>query len=280
VTLSFPSGGVVARIEARAGDRVRRGQVLAVLDAAPARAQLDGARSTLEKADRDFQRAQALEGTALARQQREDATTGLQIARANVEAAEFAVRRSAIVAPADGVVISRFTDPNQTVAPGAPVLRLSTDSSWELEIAVPAADALRIEPGLPAAVHLAAYGDATFAGQVVRKAGGAGGLGTWLVTVALENPELPLASGLVGSADLRPTSPELPVVPLTALAEVDGSRGVVYTVADGVAKRVPVELAFFADDRVALASPLPADEVVDVGTAFVRDGVPVAVVSR
>lgn len=278
VTLSFPAGGVVRSVEVETGDRVERGQRVAVLDATPSLARLQGARSAAEKAARDFERATALEGTALSRQQREDAATGLEIAQANLSAAEFEVRHSALVAPADGVVLGRFADPDQTVGAGTPVVRLATDSPWEMEITVPAADALRVEPGLPATVHLAVYGDVPFAGHVVRRAGGAGGLGTWRVTIALDPTDRPLASGLVGGAELAPESEPVPVVPLSALAEGDGSRGAVYTVdPEGLARRVPVRVAFFSDDQVALVPPVQVGEVIDLGTAFVRDGVPVTV---
>jgi hypothetical protein len=90
--------------------------------------------------------------------------------------------------------------------------------------------------------------------------------------VAVDPTDQVLASGLVGSADLAPPSEIAPVVPLAALAEVDGSRGAVYTVQDGVARRVAVSIAFFADDRVALEPPVDAGRVVDVGIALVRDG--------
>lgn len=275
-TLSFPSGGVVARILVDAGDRVQRGQLLAVLDAAAARARLESARSATEKAERDLSRASALEGSALARQQREDAATGLDVARANLDAAEFEVRRSVIVAPADGLVLSRYAEPDQTVGPGAPVLRLATDSAWELEIAVPAADALRIEPGEPATVRLTAYPGQRFEGSVARKAGGATVLGSFSVWIALAETSVPLASGLLGGADLAPETAEHPVVPISALAEVDGSDAAVYLFEEGVAKRVPVRIAWLDSGKVALASPsVLSGEVITEGTTFVRDGAPV-----
>jgi hypothetical protein len=67
----------------------------------------------------------------------------------------------------------------------------------------------------------------------------------------------------------------LPVVPLSALTEVDGARAAVYTVQDGVARRVPVEIAWLVGDEVALGSPSDLSEVITVGTTFVRDGAPV-----
>jgi multidrug efflux system membrane fusion protein len=275
VTLSFPSGGVVSRIVVEAGDRVQRGQLLAVLDATAARARLEGARSSAEKAERDFARASALEGTALARQNREDATTGLEVARATLQAAEFEVRRSVLVAPGDGVVLSRHAEPEQTVAPGTPVLRLATDHAWEVEISLPAAQALRVQPGEPATVRLAAYPGRTFEGRVARRAGGATRLGSWSVWVTLDPVDVPLASGLVAAADLAPATPPLPVVPLSALTEVDGTQAAVYTVQDGLARRVPVEIVWLVGDEVALASPADLSEVITVGTTFVRDGAPV-----
>jgi RND family efflux transporter MFP subunit len=274
VTLSFPSGGVVSRITVEAGDRVERGQLLATLDATASRARLEGARSAAEKAERDFERASALEGT-VSRQLREDATTGLEVARATLRAAEFEVRRSGLVAPGDGLVLSRHAEPEQTVAPGAPVLRLATDDAWEMEISVPAAQALRIGPGEPATVRLLAYPDQSFEGIVARRAGGTT-TGSWSVWITLDPTEVPLASGLVGGADLAPATPPLPVVPLSALTEVDGSSAAVYTVEDGVARRVPVQIAWLVGDEVALSGATDLQSVITVGTSFVRDGAPVS----
>ena len=277
VTLSFAGGGILARIEVDAGDRVMAGQVLAELDAAPAKARLTGAYSAFEKAKRDVARATELEGAGVSRQQREDATTGLQMAAAAVNAASFEVRRSSLIAPADGVVLERFADPNQTVGPGSPVLRLGTDSAWELEVEVSQLDGLLIDPGLEATVSLAAYPGESFPAIGVRRAGGASGLGTFGVTIALEPTSRTLASGLVGAADMVPLTSENPTVPLSALVEVNGNDAAVYTVEGGIARRVPVEIVGFDGDLVALRGPLTIETVIASGTPFVRDGAPVLV---
>lgn len=276
VVLSFPFGGVVDRIEVRAGDAVRRGQILAVLDADPARARLAQATSAHDKALRDSARVAALDAT-VPRQVVEDAATGLQIAEATLRAAEFEVRRSVLVAPADGVVLGRFAEPDQTVGAGMPVVRVATAGGFELVGTVPAADALRVAPGTAASVSLAAFPGRTFAGEVVERTGGAGGLGTFGVTVALADPDVELKSGLLGSFDLRPPGQVHRVVPLSAVAEADGAAAVVYAVEDGVARRVPVEIALVDGDRVALRGAEDLERVVAVGTAFVRDGAAVVV---
>ncbi|MCB9689076.1 MAG: efflux RND transporter periplasmic adaptor subunit [Alphaproteobacteria bacterium] len=276
--LSFPFGGVASDVRVVRGQQVRRGEVLAVLDASAARAQLVAARSALAKAERDATRAEALEGTALSVAQRQDALTGLEVARANVDAASFQARRSALVAPADGVVVDVWVDEDQTVGAGQPVVSFAGVDGYEVELVLPAADALLVDVGTEATARIGALGR-TVTGRVTERAGGAGPLGGFTVVVALDAEGGPLAPGLVASVDLRPTGEPLATVPVEALAEADGDEGAVYVVEDGTAHRVPVTVAFLADPLVALRSAPPAGtEIVVSGVAFVTDGA--SVVSR
>lgn len=276
-TLSFPFGGVVARVDAVRGQRVRRGQRLAVLDAASAQAQLSAATSALEKAERDAARARVLEGTALSTAQQQDAVTGLRIAEANLQSARFQARRSALVAPADGVVVDVFVTADQTAAPGQPAITFAPDGGLEVELVLPAADALRIEPGDAATVAVGAA-DRTLGGHVIERAGGAGTLGGITAVVALDGDVAGLVPGLVASVDLRPAPRPLRTLPVGALAEADGDEAVVYVVSEGAAHRTPVQLAFWDGETVALREgPPEGTEVVVAGLPFVTDGAAVVV---
>jgi RND family efflux transporter MFP subunit len=273
VALAYPFPGIAADVRVRRGQVVHAGQVLAILDAAPARAQLEVAQQALEKAERDATRARALEGTALSESQRQDAVTGLEIAKANVASASFQARRSTLVAPADGVVVDTKIEEGQTLSAGMPVVWFSGAGGFEVELALPAADALLCPPGTAVEAHFAALG-ASIRGRVSERAGGAGPQGLWSLTVALDPTDLSLASGLVATVDLSPAPAEWPAVPFEALAEADGDDAAVYSVDDaGVAHRVPVRIAFVADDRVALADAPPAGTAIVVaGVPFVTDG--------
>lgn len=274
-TLSFPFGGVVARVDAVRGQRVRRGDVLAVLDAGAARAQLDAAASALEKAERDAGRARALDG-ALSTAQQQDAATGLRIAQANLQAARFQTRRSALVAPSDGLVVDVFVTADQTAAPGAPAIAFAPDGGLEVELVLGSADALRVEPGTAAVVGVRAAGRVV-EGRVLERAGGAGPLGGFTAVVALDDAS-GLAPGLVASVDLRPEPRPWPTVPIEALAEADGDEAVVYVLTDGVVTRAEVAVAFLDGDRVALRSGPPVGSLVVVaGLPFVSDGAAVVV---
>jgi multidrug efflux pump subunit AcrA (membrane-fusion protein) len=152
------------------------------------------------------------------------------------------------------------------------VLALATEGGFELEGSVPAEDALRITHGAEATVHLAAFPGRTFPARVSERAGGADGVGTFRITLALEGSDPALRSGLLGSFDLQAEAGVHRVVPLSALVEADGPEGAVYTVDDGRARRVPVQIAFVDGDRVAVSGADAIDRVVAVGTPFVRDG--------
>lgn len=278
VALAFPLGGVVVDVPVVPGQAVRRGAVIARIDASAVTAQLAVAESALAKAERDAARATALEGTALSPAQREDALTGLEIARANVAAARFPSQRATVVAPADGVIVALRVEEGQTVAPGVPVAFFSGGEGFEVALSLPAADALASPPGTPATVAIAALG-ATLEGRVTERSGGAGPLGLWSLTVALDPTDRPLASGLVATVDLRPAPESLATVPIEALAEADGADAALFTVdASDVARRVPVRIAFLTNDRAALdQAPADGTPVVVAGVPFLTDG---ATVSR
>jgi RND family efflux transporter MFP subunit len=270
-TLSFPFGGVVADVVVSRGQVVHKGELLAVLDAAPARAQLAAATSAAQKAARDAARAEAL-GGAVSTAQQQDARTGLEVAQADLDAARFQARRSVLVAPADGTVLDVFVDDGQTAGAGQPVLRFAGAEGYEVELVLSAADALAAAPGTPAAATIRSAGVA-LPGVVTERAGGAGPLGGFTVVVGLEATDAVLAPGLVATVDLAPAPSVRRTVPIEALAEADGSDGAVYVLDGDHVRRVPVTIAFLAGALVALDDGPPAgSEVVVEGVPFVVDG--------
>lgn len=279
VALSFPFGGVVDDVRVVAGQAVRRGQILAVLDDDAARAQLAAAESGLDKARRDAERATALEGTAVGRQQREDAATGVEVARANVDAAAFQARRQALVAPTDGVIVAVQIDEQAAVGAGMPAI-LFAGGAHQVELSVASVDAVGLAVGDPATVRVDAWPGVAFGGRVIERAGGAGAFGGWRVTVALDAAPRPLASGLVASVDVTPAASRWTTVPLDALAEADGARGAVYTLRDdSTVRRVEVDVAFVQDGTVAVSRGLEdVGLVVTAGLPWLSEGARVRIV--
>src|SRR5438128_12578851 len=121
VTLSFKVGGVVSRIFVDEGRVVRAGDTLAELDLSEIDAAVVRARSAAEKAERDLTRAQRLYGDSVATlEQAQNAETGRDVARAELETATFNRRYAIIVAPAAGVILKRSAEPGELVQAGMP----------------------------------------------------------------------------------------------------------------------------------------------------------------
>lgn len=280
VTLSFKTGGIVARIAADEGQTVRRGQLLATLDPAEIDAQVRRAEQGAARAERDMARARTLYRDSVATlEQLQNASTGAEMARADLSAARFNRRYAAIVAPVDGTILRRHAEAGELVQPGAPVLVLGSAGGTVLRVGLPDRDAVRVRRGDAATVRFDAFPGAAFAGRVAEVAAAATrGTGTYEVEVAVDGGGRALASGLIGRVEIAPASRQaLRLVPIEALLEADDDSATVYTLTpDGRARRRPVRIAFLRGGQAAVSGGLDGvREVVTEGAAYLEDGAPV-----
>ena len=282
VSLSFKIGGVVAQVFVDEGQAVASGQVLATLDLGEIDPAVAGARSAAEKAERDLARLRRLYADSVATlEQVQDAETGRDLARAELERATFNRRHAVITAPASGVILRRQAEAGELVQAGTPILALGSDARGQVVRAGLAdRDAVRIHRGDRAVVRFDAFPGRAFAGRVSEIAAAADPMtGTYRIEVSLATaggPAAGLASGLVGAVEILPAATRaVTLVPAESVLEADGSSGVVFTLAaDGrTARRRAVTLAFLAGDRVAIASGLEgAHAVITDGADHLDDG--------
>lgn len=278
-SLGFRQGGRVAAVHVEAGERVRRGQAVATLDALDVAAQVRQAREARDKAARDAARVRALRAEdAVAAAAAQDAETGLQVAEEALRAAEFAAARTVLAAPEDGHVDARLVEPGEVVGPGQPVLRISgRRRGLVVRAALPERDVLGLAAGRAATVTLPARPGPPIAARVTEVGRLASrGTGTYDVEVALDPAAAPadLPSGLTARVEIAREVAAEAAVPLAAVQEGDGETGVVYALEGDRARRVPVRIAFLAGDRAVVASGLAGvDSVVVEGAPRLGDGV-------
>jgi RND family efflux transporter MFP subunit len=284
-TLSFLNGGYVSALLVEEGAAVHQGQILARLDTTEIDARLRQATEAATKAQRDFDRVAQLSATgALPPAQREDAATVLELAKATLQIAKFARSSSVIVAPTNGRVQRRFAEPGELLGPGAPVLRLaSATRGWVVRVGLRDRDAFALRLGDRATVRLDAYPDHPLAANVTEIGTVASPrTGAIDVELALEEIDLPIASGILAKVEIVPARAErVALVPIAALVRADGERGEVFTLAPGgrSARRVPVKVAFFHGDRLAISGGLDGvSGVITDGAPYLSDGAPVVAV--
>lgn len=177
--------GTISKIFVDFNQKVREGELIALIDttflAASVRdadSNMERARSQLEHATREQRRiatlyeknmasASDLEQTQFALDQ---AKTGLKSAQAALDRARINLRYASIYAPIDGTVISRPVDAGQTVAASfsAPTLFLIANDLSQMQILanVDEGDIGQIKEGQQARFTVQAYPGRSFKGQV------------------------------------------------------------------------------------------------------------------
>ncbi|WP_028081788.1 efflux RND transporter periplasmic adaptor subunit [Solimonas soli] len=285
--LAFKTGGVVRDIAVRAGDSVRRGQVLAEIETTEVGAGVAQARAAYEKAQRDLRRGRALYADdVITREQLDDLGTAEAVARAQFDAAQYNLGHAQIVAPADGVVLRRYVEPRETVAAGQPVLEVAQSGSGHvLKLGLADRDAVRVQLGDAAQIEFDAYPGRRFAARVIELSRAADPRsGAFPVELGLEaqaDGDTPLPSGLVGRATIsvRGSGATRSYVPMAALVEGDQRATTIFTLDGTTAHARKVAVAFLAGERAALEQALPAGtRVVTDGAAYLSDGEAVRVV--
>jgi RND family efflux transporter MFP subunit len=152
----------LTELRVQVGDRVKRGQWLALLaadtlaaDAAAARAGLAEAEANQAEAAANAERARQLQASgAISAQQIQQYTTAEATAkaraaslRAQVKAAEVRLAHTRIVAPDDGVISARSATLGAVVQPGQELFRLIRKERLEWRAEVAASDLARIRAG-------------------------------------------------------------------------------------------------------------------------------------
>lgn len=278
-TLSFKVGGVVEAVRVRAGDRVSKGQLLATLDLAESDAQVALARAGVERARRDAERMQRLHAEHAETQANVDnAKTALAAAEAALRIALFNRTHAMIVAPTDGRILSRNSEPNELIGAGQPVLRFaSNQDGWLFKAGLIDRDARRLSPGDRAVVYFSGFEERTIEAHLHQIAEAADlRTHTLEAEFIIEGEPTELRSGAVGRVVLHKAgkAPRTQV-PLQALLAGDGAEASVCLLeADGkTIRRVRVSIEALLDTAALLRERLPpGTKVVTRGAEYLRDG--------
>jgi len=272
--LGFKTGGILAALFVKEGDRVARGQLLARLDPAEAQAQLRAALALREKAKRDWARADRLvtEG-ALAASARDDAKTALEAAEAGLAVGQEALARMTLAAPAAGTVFQRLAEPGESIGAGNPVLLVDETGSLTVKVGVTDRDLRRLRMGQEALL-LPEDGAPAVKGRITSLAptpDPADGLYATEI-----RPAIPVKGWQPGTLvgvrfDGAIQDPSLRV-PLEALVHRQ-DRDWVFVVQEGRAKLAPVVAGRSEGREIVVKQGLTGGErVVTEGAYFLQDG--------
>ncbi|HET7623413.1 MAG TPA: efflux RND transporter periplasmic adaptor subunit [Gemmatimonadaceae bacterium] len=161
--------GTVRGVRVDRGTPVRRGQIMATIEAAGVRTQAEAARANLALAKQKLEAARTLnEAGAMSDIDFRTAQAAYEAAQAQAAQAEEAEARSTIRAPIDGVVSERAVDGGEAVGMDAPLFTVVNSDTLELSGQIPVDRAAHVKVGAPVAFTLTATPDRELRGRVAR----------------------------------------------------------------------------------------------------------------
>jgi len=216
--MSFRVAGKLIERDVRLGDSVRKGQVIARLDAADAQKQAASAQATLDAAEHrlafakqqlDRDQAQFAQNLVAANQleQTQDAyaaaLAGREEAAAQLVLARNTLQYNSLAADHDGLITSENADTGQVVSAGQAVYGLAWTGDTDVILDAAAGDLDRIAVGQAASVTLSALPGRRFDARVREVAPAADPQSrTFRVKLTLTEPGAAVRFGMTGDAIL------------------------------------------------------------------------------
>lgn len=289
--LAFRVAGKVTEKRVSSGDRVKKGQILAVLDASDYQldsqaktAQLSAARANLQQQETDLKRFRELQAQSFISQAQLDRQqVAVSSARASVEQAQAALSASrnqsgytALIADSDGVISDIVAEPGMVVAAGQTVARLAADGAREVLFQVPenAVDKVRLSKDFK--VTLLANQQERSA--TLRELSGDADpqTRTYAARLSLSGDQADIRLGMTAriQAQTAASGKNSIRLPHTAILDQQGKQ-YVWLIDDksGKVGRKPVSVSSIDSDSALISSGLSGGEkVVTAGVHLLRDG--------
>lgn len=276
--LSAEISGRVAAVHYDIGERVRAGDVIVELESEgrlialeKKRAQLEKALAQLKKSRRDKDKANRLFKDGILSDTEHDSAdldaavsnADVQLARAELRAAEKEYRDTKITAPYDGTIALCPVETGHYVTPGQSLLTLVDLSAVKVLLNVSERDIPKITPACPVSISIDSLPGETFPGTlqtIARMAEDSSR--SFPVEVLVDNADGRILPGMIARVNIRAAQPvKMLTVPRAAVASVHGDT-TVRVMLDGTPVMRVVDLGIILEDRVVIRAGLEQGQQV------------------
>jgi RND family efflux transporter MFP subunit len=288
--------GYIRQMFVDVGDKVKQGQVLAVLEVPELRAQILGAEATIQHSQDSIRRAQseieraesthsaahfyALAKDKEAEAQVDSAKAALAEAQSQLSVSDASNKQLAameaytqITAPFNGVITKRYADTGALIQAGTasntqamPVVQLAEWSKLRLVVPVPESAVSKIHLGSAVQVRVAAL-NRNFQGRVARFADALDQQTRTMQTeIDVENRDGTLVGGMYAETSLTLNEKDGALtVPIQAVRREGSGASVLLVDHDGRIQERQVKLGEEGNDRIEILSGLSEKEQVVIG---------------
>jgi RND family efflux transporter MFP subunit len=295
--LSFEVGGQVKSVAVDIGDRVKKGQVLAVLDPEPFQLEVDAAQAELKKTrdnvtktkseyerqKRIFEQGAGAEKfVEVAEYRYKVAKSAVDFQIAKLDLANRNLRKTKLPSPYDGTIAWRSVQPNEEVKAGEKILEINATGKLEVQLAVPETTIDRIHIDDLATITFPTLPGASVKGRISYIGGAAVKANAFPVKVELIGPDEKVKPGMTAEANLiikdenRKSGYLVPIQALLPSPEPNRGYTFVYDPQTSTVKKTPVLSHGSENKKVIIVEGLKAGDIIAVaGVSFLADGMEV-----
>jgi len=285
------ASGRVGRILKKQGDRVNKGELLAMLDMTSLELMQKQARASMAVAQTSYQNAKLnaermkkmLENKAISQMQFENtqlaldaADTQAKSAKANLDLVDYTAKNAYMKAPFAGIIAAKNMEEGDMINPmmgmGQSILTLMDLSKVKVTVDVPAEEIEKIRIGQKCLVKISSRPGETFSGEVYSKNLAADPLSkTFKVEIKIDNPEMKIKAGVYADISIEYIRKEnIYLLPLTAL--LSGDKEVMVN-ENGIARKRALTVGLKNGSRFEVVAGVRPDELVlTEGNYDLKDG--------
>lgn len=292
--LAFTVGGPLVEMNADAGQRVKKGALLARVDASDYQLRNDADRAAYVTARAQLERnKRLLEMEAVSVQEYEVSEANFIRAQSAYEASAKALADTRLRAPFDGFVEKKYVENYQKVQPGQPVIKLVNPDKLSVWFILPETSVGLTREQIHATVEFDIYRGVRFrarVGEFVDASPGGGGIPVRLIVddSLFDKYSYPVYPGFSVRVNLRTDeeySPGDHVLPLNAVFIDPGTARPsvwLYRPSSSTVSRLPVRLGpLFGRDEVLVTDGLQKGDLIVVdGVNFITEGQEVKVLEN
>lgn len=278
--LAFRIGGKITERKVEVGSIVKKGQVIAKLDASDtslnasaALADVRAAEANRALAQSEVERQRLLVDKKFISQssldkyeaQLKTADARLNQARAQAATTNNQTHYTALIADRDGVIKQIQAEPGQVVAPGQVIAQIIDTQHIEVQVAVPESRMANLKVGDIVEINLWADRTKDYTGKV-REIAPAANSATraFDVRITMLDADETVKLGMTTGVDFEKNAVKEIIIPTAALTQVNGKTGVWTISKDGIANPKEVTAGQYSEEGVVITSGLQVGEMVAI----------------
>ncbi len=257
--LSFRVAGIIDKIIVKEGQKVSKGQVIALLDSRDYQLQLDATQAEYDAIKAEVDRVVALYNqNSVSANDYDKATNGLKQITAKLSAHKNALEDTKLRAPYSGTIQKTIFDRGEAVSAGMPVVSIVATSEPEVIVNLPAKDYLRLSKLLSSSAAMEHLEDINFPLSFIGSSPKANLnqlYETRFLAKSVEGTTPSIGMSAVVTLNFEVEDENLLLIPLSAVTQRD-DKSMVWVYSDGS----------------VTARPITISEIKSNGTAVITEG--------